>query len=345
MFSSPNDIVLDPYMGGGTTIVEAMVSGRIAIGCDVNSLAVFVTKAKTALLTRKESDAIEGWADAAAASISYRENIDDLQEACPIRSRNMHMPRARAIKKYLVQALNLCTMLPTRKSEEFARCVLLNVGQWALNGRRESTTLDSFRDRIVKTTSEMLVASVVLSRTMTEASSAVLRPRLIHGSAEDLSAAIPFSKGSFADLVVTSPPYPGIHVLYHRWQVDGRRETPVPYWIANCLDGAGSSFYNFGPRKELSHDSYFEMSRRTLAGIRNVMRKNGVMVQMLAFSNPRSQLPRYLMNMEAVGFREVRLPMRAHRRIWRDVPGRSWHASLKGATTSSREVVLIHEAV
>ncbi len=75
MFSSRNDIVLDPYMGGGTTIVEAMVSGRIAIGCDINSLAVFVAKAKTALLTRKESDAIESWAHAAAASISYREMV------------------------------------------------------------------------------------------------------------------------------------------------------------------------------------------------------------------------------------------------------------------------------
>src|SRR6266851_5608421 len=41
-FSKPGDIVLDPYMGGGTTMVEAMVRGRRPIGCDLNSLAVFV---------------------------------------------------------------------------------------------------------------------------------------------------------------------------------------------------------------------------------------------------------------------------------------------------------------
>ena len=40
-------------------------------------------------------------------------------------------------------------------------------------------------------------------------------------------------------LVVTSPPYPGVHVLYHRWQVDGRKEAPLPFMIANKLDGAG----------------------------------------------------------------------------------------------------------
>ena len=43
-FSSPGDTVLDPYMGGGTTIVEAYANGRQAIGNDVNSLAVFVAR-------------------------------------------------------------------------------------------------------------------------------------------------------------------------------------------------------------------------------------------------------------------------------------------------------------
>jgi len=47
-------------------------------------------------------------------------------------------------------------------------------------------------------------------------------------------------------LVLTSPPYPGIHVLYHRFQVDGRKEAPLPFLIANKLDGAGSSYYTMG---------------------------------------------------------------------------------------------------
>jgi hypothetical protein len=39
-------------------------------------------------------------------------------------------------------------------------------------------------------------------------------------------------------LVLTSPPYPGLHVLYHRWQVKGRRETPAPFWVDR--QGGGS---------------------------------------------------------------------------------------------------------
>ncbi len=45
--SRPDDIVLDPYMGGGTAIVEALAAGRRAIGNDLNSLATFVTRVKT----------------------------------------------------------------------------------------------------------------------------------------------------------------------------------------------------------------------------------------------------------------------------------------------------------
>lgn len=49
-FSEPGDLVLDPYMGGGTTVVEAMVLGRQAVGSDINSLSVFVAQAKSSRL-------------------------------------------------------------------------------------------------------------------------------------------------------------------------------------------------------------------------------------------------------------------------------------------------------
>ena len=48
LLSKPGDVVLNPYMGGGTTVVEAMAAGRHAIGSDLNSLAVFISNVKTA---------------------------------------------------------------------------------------------------------------------------------------------------------------------------------------------------------------------------------------------------------------------------------------------------------
>ncbi|MBN2572155.1 MAG: site-specific DNA-methyltransferase [Ignavibacteriales bacterium] len=45
--SKENDIVIDPFMGSGTTIVESIVNKRIGIGTDINDIAYLVTKVKT----------------------------------------------------------------------------------------------------------------------------------------------------------------------------------------------------------------------------------------------------------------------------------------------------------
>lgn len=43
-YSDEGDIVLDPFCGGGVTLVEAVLQGRRAIGVDINPLSVFVTR-------------------------------------------------------------------------------------------------------------------------------------------------------------------------------------------------------------------------------------------------------------------------------------------------------------
>ncbi len=45
--SSKGDTVYDPFLGSGTTAVEANILGRNAIGNDVNELAVLISKVKT----------------------------------------------------------------------------------------------------------------------------------------------------------------------------------------------------------------------------------------------------------------------------------------------------------
>ncbi len=46
-YSEKDDIVIDPFMGSGTTIVEAIVNNRIGIGIDINEIAVLLAKVKT----------------------------------------------------------------------------------------------------------------------------------------------------------------------------------------------------------------------------------------------------------------------------------------------------------
>jgi DNA modification methylase len=50
----PGDRVLDPMMGSGTTIVEALIEGRHGIGLDLDPLALQLSRIKTMLLTKGE---------------------------------------------------------------------------------------------------------------------------------------------------------------------------------------------------------------------------------------------------------------------------------------------------
>ena len=59
--TEPGDWVLDPFMGGGTTIVEAIASGRQAVGTDVNALSQFVTKTKTTPLSNRDRTEVRDW--------------------------------------------------------------------------------------------------------------------------------------------------------------------------------------------------------------------------------------------------------------------------------------------
>ena len=53
-FSKPGNIILDPFMGSGTTNVEAMLQGRHSVGIDVDPFAKFLTKVKTTKLNVEE---------------------------------------------------------------------------------------------------------------------------------------------------------------------------------------------------------------------------------------------------------------------------------------------------
>jgi len=349
-FSTPGQVVLDPYMGGGTTIVEAYSKGRIAIGCDLNSLAVFVTRAKVTQLNDSEQKEVKYWATKVVPTLSYHTVTDEVADLiCSYRTKNLDLPRARPAKKFIALAILSISDLSSNKAKDFARAILLNAAQWALNNRKAAPSLDRIRGRIVMLCDDMISSLKELNMLVEQNNVCPTDPVIIHGTAVDLPEQKPFVDGLKANLIVTSPPYPGIHILYHRWQVDGRKETPAPYWIANCYDGKGASFYNFADRNVMHEDDYFSESLRTLCSIRKVMKDGSIMVQMIAFSNPRRQLPKYLDNMQKAGFVEIHETQsgdtkRKFRRIWRSVPSRVWYANLKGNTNSSREIVLLHLA-
>jgi SAM-dependent methyltransferase len=53
-YSEPGQIVLDPFCGSGTLLVEALLAGRSAIGVDVDPVAVFISRVKATPLDPRE---------------------------------------------------------------------------------------------------------------------------------------------------------------------------------------------------------------------------------------------------------------------------------------------------
>lgn len=56
-YSKPGDVILDPMVGSGTTVVEAKILGRHAIGFDIDPLSCLIAKVKSTEVSEKAVDA------------------------------------------------------------------------------------------------------------------------------------------------------------------------------------------------------------------------------------------------------------------------------------------------
>ena len=52
ILTQPSELVVDPYCGSGTTLVESVLLGRRAIGVDLNQLAVLIARVKTTPISK-----------------------------------------------------------------------------------------------------------------------------------------------------------------------------------------------------------------------------------------------------------------------------------------------------
>jgi DNA modification methylase len=338
-FSRPNSTVLDPFCGGGTAVVEALAQGRRAIGNDLSSLAIKVAKAKTTPLSTKQLNRLQEWVMETGSSTYAL-----LREDCnPHDHRLTNLPPWH--RRLVASMVKRVDQLPRGDCQTFARCLLLKTMQWAFDGKELLPDPSEIVARLPAAFDEM-------RRGMTSYTSALQEQGLLK---RDLSASRSLLNGSAAEidtkvvsgsvsLVVTSPPYLGVHVLYNRWQLKGRRELKVPFYIADCEDLGGASKYTIIARGSKEHQSYFDAVSKSFAAIRRTLARDAYVVQLVSFARS-SSLPHYLDAMKAAGLDLCETYMHTAGDFgWRSVPGRRWYARVGAIenSTACQEVLLVH---
>lgn len=345
VLSEPGEVVADSFVGGGTSLVEAVALRRHAIGTDISTLAAFVSRVKTTLIDSERLGVIGRWAERTASAINMRDDapeFEDWEDAGYLRHLD-HRDRWR-IRKALAQAVGWVPK-GDEALEALARCIVLRTAQWALDGRRTIPSLAEFKANLVASAK---AAAAGLQDLAAAAGNEPAQVAIVNRSAVGLEAdpaVVGFLAGRKPRLILTSPPYPGVHVLYHRWQVDGRKETRAPFWIANALDGAGGSYYTMGDRKHPDLPVYFETLAAAQRSLAALCDEETTIVQIVAFSKPADQLVRYNAAARAAGLEELRLDLlhdEGDGRLWREVPNRKWYNSARPETAASKEVVLFY---
>jgi len=345
LYSEPHDVILDPFLGGGTTVVEALANGRRSIGVDLNPLATFVASAKTTPLSKADESIVTQWAEMAPVLEAAKCQAASNATSHDPRLKNLPATLENVFEKLISYVLEL----PYPRQRQFARCVLLRLGQWAVDGKTGVPELGKLVNKLQLFVQDMfsgldhLVQSAATSgeekRSMTGYRSINLRSAI--GLEEDLELV---SAGR-PRLVLTSPPYPAVHVLYHRWQVNGRRETPAPYWLIDAPDGHGASYFTMGDRSQFGVQNYFRNLTMAFRSVRRIIHPDGVVVQLVSFPQAETQLPSFLQAMEKAGFSEEVIEAPAHADRWRTVPNRQWYYRTDATRKPAQELLLVHRPI
>lgn len=201
--------VLDPFCGGGTVLVEALLAGRDALGCDISPVAGIVARARTARTTEADRTALRSTARKVTehAAKQVRPPPDAPEEL------------ARWYEPHVLA--ELCAIRDGIGKDPLLRAVFSAVLVKA--SRRESDTSSAKVEtkRPPGTTAVLFHKKArEYARMLEELATAApegVRARVHREDARELR-----ERGGFG-MVVTSPPYPGVYdyvamqQLRHLW--------------------------------------------------------------------------------------------------------------------------------
>jgi DNA modification methylase len=230
--SAPGDVVLDPFCGSGTTLIEARRLGRSAIGVDLSPLAVLISRVKNTRLTSEDYKAAAvtvALANSLVSSLQHRSPSDlaaakyfdeDLRDNC----RSLSINTSGAIpgpgqRKELLEwfpahtlqeimrirvAIEQCPLEPAKNLLLIALSLVLLPLSYQKSDTRLSKTFREIEPQKPLSAWKRKVVDIQQLLAREQVSLSWPQPELHEGDARNLE----FLQPSSIDLVVTSPPYP-----------------------------------------------------------------------------------------------------------------------------------------
>jgi len=338
-FSNSGDWIFDPFMGGGTSIVEALAMGRHAIGVDINSLAWFIAVSKTTPISSNDIAQLREWISnlSAAQAEDYPSlEIDELKR---------HFPKG--FLHSLDAFLESIDCLKSQNAKRLARLVMLKVYQSSLSDRNGYPSTKVLKQKLGVELERIILGLDKFLNACQDSGFAkqeiLSSRRLLNRSSIGIENDNKIGElMKHPRLVFTSPPYPGVHVLYNKWQIASRKETFLPYYISGMNDSQSEAYYTFGGRSKTGVAKYFDLITQSFLSISKVIHPKAVIAQLVGFSDSGAQLPSYLKSMQEAGYKEIFPVSDEGKRLWRDVPNRKWYTNIRDKWDSSREVLLFH---
>ncbi|MFH0947116.1 MAG: DNA methyltransferase [Planctomycetota bacterium] len=206
-YSQPGQLVVDPFSGSGTVVVEALAAGRRAIGTEINRVALSVAWTRLLLLGGPERRQLEESAST-LASRAARSRSGHVPVDLPGELARQFSPTTLLELTTLRNALETIADDPIRTALRMVLSSLVvklsrrlsETNARSGDGRNPAgITYRLFKER----TTELALALRDLKRA---AHDGCVRPLLVAGDARQL----PLRDGS-VDLVLTSPPYLGTY--------------------------------------------------------------------------------------------------------------------------------------
>ena len=253
MFQAPQKIggaptpppqVLDPFVGGGTTLVEAMLLGLPATGNDLNPVAMMVSRERTRTRNATEAASVEEEVRRIAEAVEALRREKNPPRANPVRIHGLTPHYQPHLLAEFMQWLRLIEMLRLGPTRETLRAVfssaVVKFSNLASDSRPEAGTPPRYPKGavtrfLVEKCQELIRAQIDLGQRLPPAPP---RPVLLEEDARLLSSVETDSVG----LTLTSPPYPGTYDYHHQHRL--RMD-----WLN--LDGSALLHGEVGSRREM----------------------------------------------------------------------------------------------